>query len=133
MKYPKPVTAHTEILVESFFNGAIFKGRKNRSLMGVYIGTIDHPIMDDLDGGFITAAYPAVQIPTGEILWVDDDNVVHSCGMYDYINWGKFLDDTPVDQRTSRPRPNGLYPFPAPVSCAIPSEESSDVSDELPF
>lgn len=136
MKYPKPVTAHTKILMEALCNGATFKGRKNRSLIGIYIGTVDHPFMEDLDGSFVYESYPAIQIPTGEILWIDNDNDVRAVRMFDYIRWGKFLDSTPVDQRTSRPKPAGLYPRFDPVLCDVPFEEIGQQIvpfDELPF
>lgn len=135
MKFKK---AYTEILFEALNNGIEAWGNKGKLLCSC-IGTcevvvgeqwvIEHytPCKE-----YETDYFLAGQLPTGEIVWIDNNNKVHSL-KDDLVNiwWGYYPDGFPEEKKTKRPCPEAFKPYSErkPVDTTFATVEDN----ELPF
>ena len=130
MKFKK---ADTEILFEALNNGSCVQGRKGK-LMCSYVGTVEVVVGEvyDYESGpyYETDYFLAGQLPSGEIIWIDNDNAAHSLSneLAEFW-WGFYPDGFPEEKKTKRPCPKKFKPRYNVCTKA----EDVPVTDELPF
>lgn len=123
----KFVKAQSDILLEALHNPAVH-GRKC-DLFCSYIGAVEIAVGKDEDG-YVSDLYIAVQLPTGEILAVDENNKVFSLSNEMFIiHWGYYPVDFPEEQKTKRKPPKAF----APWEYIDINPEGITTIDQLPF
>lgn len=97
----------TDILFEGFSNPTVV-GKTSDCLLASYIGTVE--IVDRKNNNeYDTELYLAIQIPSGKILGLDDNNHVFSLSNKMFtIHWGFYPVNFPERQKTKRPCPKAL-------------------------
>ena len=101
--------ADPEIIVEGLQNPVVH-GRKY-DLFCSYIGAVEVVVGEDADG-YVSDLYTAVQLPTGEILGVDENNNAFSLSNQLFqIHWGYYPIDFPEEQKTRRSCPKTFAPW----------------------
>lgn len=104
----KIYAANPDIMVEGLWNPTVH-GRKGE-LICSYIGAVEIVVGEDADG-YVTDLYLAVQIPTGQILGVDEKNNAFSLSnQLHQIHWGYYPVDFSEEQKTTRPCPKVFKP-----------------------
>jgi len=102
--------ANTDILAEAFRNPTV-NGKKGRKLLVSFIGAVEIVIGQDEDG-YVTNLYNAIQLPTGEILGVDENNNAFSLSKELFqIHWGYYPINFPEKQKTTRKAPKAFAPW----------------------
>lgn len=129
MKFKK---VETEILLEALENNICFHGAKTEYLIASYIGAVEVVVGERWnydEKSYETEYYLAVQLPSGEILGVENNNKVFSLHGHLYtIHWGEYPIGFPDKLKTRRPCPNVFKPrYDVPVTGA-----TVDLND-LPF
>ena len=124
----KFIKADPKILIEGLENPRVH-GRKG-DLFCSYIGAVEIVVGEDADG-YVSDLYLAVQLPTGEILYVDANNNAFSLSNKLFkIHWGYYPVGFDPDLKTKRNCPNTLNKYKL-VECA--GEYTYTSVDELPF
>lgn len=102
---------------------------KDGDLLCSYIGAVEIVVGQDEDG-YVTDLYTAVQIPSGEILGIDENNNAFSLSRkLCQIHWGYYPIDFPEEQKTTRSTPKTFKPrFNIQVNPAAVT-----TLDDLPF
>lgn len=120
--------ANTNILMEALHNPTV-NGKKGRKLLASFIGAVEIVVGKDCDG-YVTDLYTAIQLPTGEILGVDQNNNAFSLSNQLFqIYWGYYPINFPEKQKTTRSCPKVFAPLePVKVNPA-----GITTIDDLPF
>ena len=127
--------ADTEILFEALNNGSCVQGRKGKLLCS-YIGTVEvvKGLVFDKDRTpeYYTEMYLAGQLPTMEIIGIDENNQAFSLsGKQFIIHWGLYPEGFADENKTNRPVPKKFDRKP-PVECNKVESIKSNI-DNLPF
>ena len=105
----KFIKADPIVLIEGLENPRVH-GRKG-DLLCSYIGAVEIVVGEDADG-YVSDLYTAVQLPTGEILGVDENNNAFSLSDQLFqIHWGYYPIDFPEEQKTKRSCPKAFAPW----------------------